>query len=51
MLVTEFEELRGLNLKQIATTMRGRLLIDLRNVYEPEEAERAGLTYKGIGRG
>ena len=50
-LVTEWEELRGLNLKQIATTMRGRLLIDLRNVYEPEEAERAGLTYKGIGRG
>jgi UDPglucose 6-dehydrogenase len=31
--------------------MRGKVLVDLRNVYDPEEAQRAGLTYLGIGRG
>ena len=30
--------------------MRGRVLIDLRNVYDPEDAERAGIDYFGIGR-
>jgi UDPglucose 6-dehydrogenase len=30
--------------------MRGNLLVDLRNVYDPDEAERAGLNYRGLGR-
>jgi UDPglucose 6-dehydrogenase len=30
--------------------MRGTALVDLRNVYDREEAERAGLEYRGIGR-
>ena len=30
--------------------MRGRALVDLRNVYDPGEAVRAGLDYRGIGR-
>jgi UDPglucose 6-dehydrogenase len=50
-LVTEWEELRALDLKRIAGSMRGKALIDLRNIYEPEEAERAGLSYQGVGRG
>jgi len=31
--------------------MRGTMLVDLRNVYDREEAERAGLDHRGIGRG
>ena len=31
--------------------MRGKVLVDLRNVYDRDEAEEAGLTYFGIGRG
>jgi len=27
------------------------VLVDLRNVYDRAEAERAGLVYSGIGRG
>jgi UDPglucose 6-dehydrogenase len=50
-LVTEWDEFRGLDLKRLAAVMRGKHLVDLRNVYEPEEAARAGLTYRGIGRG
>jgi UDPglucose 6-dehydrogenase len=31
--------------------MTGDVLIDLRNVFQPELAEAAGFTYTGIGRG
>jgi UDPglucose 6-dehydrogenase len=50
-IVTEWDEFRALDLKKVAASMRGKLLIDLRNVYSREEAEEAGLTYYGVGRG
>jgi hypothetical protein len=31
--------------------MRGTALVDLRNVYDRLEAERAGLVHFGVGRG
>jgi UDPglucose 6-dehydrogenase len=49
-IVTEWDEFRALDLAKLAKKMRGRSLIDLRNVYDPDEAERAGLDYRGIGR-
>jgi UDPglucose 6-dehydrogenase len=30
--------------------MRGRVLVDLRNVYEPDAMQDAGFTYLSIGR-
>jgi UDPglucose 6-dehydrogenase len=48
--VTEWDEFRALDLGKLAKRMSGRALVDLRNVYDPEEAERAGLDYRGIGR-
>jgi UDPglucose 6-dehydrogenase len=50
-IVTEWDEFRALDLETIAGKMRGKTLVDLRNVYDPEEARRAGLSYSGIGRG
>jgi len=50
-LVTEWDEFRGLDLRRLAAAMRGTELIDLRNVYTPEDVRRAGLSYRGIGRG
>ena len=50
-MVTEWDEFRALDLDKIAAAMRGRVLVDLRNVYDPEEAEEAGLAYFGVGRG
>ncbi|MCY7338435.1 MAG: UDP-glucose/GDP-mannose dehydrogenase family protein [Sphingomonas bacterium] len=49
--VTEWDEFRGLDLRELATKMRGNALIDLRNIYDRVDAERAGLRYFGIGRG
>ena len=50
-IVTEWDEFRALDLDRIAGSLRGKNLIDLRNVYDRSEAEEAGLTYYGVGRG
>jgi UDPglucose 6-dehydrogenase len=50
-IVTEWDEFRALDLDRIASSMRGRVLVDLRNVYDRKEAEEAGLAYVGVGRG
>ena len=50
-IVTEWDEFRALDLDKIAQLLRGKVLVDLRNVYDRREAEEAGLAYTGIGRG
>jgi len=50
-IVTEWDEFRALDLEKLAGAMRGKVLVDLRNVYDREDAEKAGLTYFGVGRG
>ncbi len=49
--VTEWDEFRALDLDTLKARMRGKILVDLRNVWDPQEAQRAGFTYVGIGRG
>jgi UDPglucose 6-dehydrogenase len=49
-LVTEWDAFRALDLKQLASRMATPCLVDLRNVYRPDEAARAGLAYHAIGR-
>jgi len=50
-IVTEWDEFRALDLERIAGSLRGKVLVDLRNVYDRNEAEAAGLIYYGVGRG
>jgi UDPglucose 6-dehydrogenase len=49
-LVTEWDALRALDLDRLAAAMRQKVLVDLRNIYPPEEVEMAGLAWHGIGR-
>ncbi|MEZ5875035.1 MAG: UDP-glucose/GDP-mannose dehydrogenase family protein [Hyphomicrobiales bacterium] len=48
--VTEWNEFRALDLNRLKARMRGDVLVDLRNVYLPEQARAAGFTYTSIGR-
>ncbi len=50
-IVTEWDEFRALDLDKLAAAMRGNVLVDLRNVYDPEAVRRAGLQSFSIGRG
>ena len=49
-IVTEWDAYRALDLKRLAGAMATPVLVDLRNVYPPAEAARAGLRYSSIGR-
>lgn len=49
-LVTEWNEFRVLAPARLQELMRGRVVVDLRNVYEPASLRAAGFTYVGIGR-
>ena len=49
-LITEWNEFRALDLSRLRRSMRGDGFADLRNVYDPAEAERAGFRYLCIGR-
>ncbi len=49
-LVTEWDAFRALDLSKFAGLMKNPCLVDLRNVYNRAEVERAGLTYHSIGR-
>jgi UDPglucose 6-dehydrogenase len=48
--MTEWNEFRALDLKSLRETMRGNVLVDLRNMYLEALAEEAGFSYHGIGR-
>jgi len=50
-LLTEWNEFRGLDLKRIAKKMNTPQMADLRNIYSAKDAKRAGFTgYVSIGR-
>ncbi|MFN6926052.1 MAG: UDP-glucose dehydrogenase family protein [Tabrizicola sp.] len=50
-LLTEWNEFRGLDLAKLARKMATPALADLRNVYDPAEAREAGFrAYVGVGR-
>jgi len=49
-LVTEWNEFRKLDLTQMARSMAQAILVDGRNLYEPEQARDAGFDYTCIGR-
>jgi len=49
-LVTEWNEFRSLGPARLAPLMRARIVVDLRNVFDPEAMRDAGFAYYGIGR-
>jgi len=48
--VTGWDELRELPRAEIREAMRTPLIVDGRNVVDPETAHAAGFTYEGVGR-
>jgi UDPglucose 6-dehydrogenase len=49
-IVTEWEQFRALDFKRLKTTMKRAVLVDLRNIYSPEEIARHGFVYESVGR-
>jgi len=51
LLCTPWPEYRSLSFERVAAVMRGDLILDGRNLLQPETIAAAGLRYEGIGRG
>ena len=49
-IVTEWEQFRALDFDRLKELMACPVVVDLRNIYRPEEMEQHGFLYAGIGR-
>ncbi len=49
-LVTEWNQFRMLDLERVQGLMNRPLVVDLRNVYDPDKMEAAGFEYESVGR-
>ncbi|MFC4291797.1 UDP-glucose dehydrogenase family protein [Sphingorhabdus arenilitoris] len=49
-IVTEWDAYRALDLQKLRSVMKGKALIDMRNIYNQAQAEEAGFSYSSIGR-
>jgi UDPglucose 6-dehydrogenase len=49
-ILTEWNSYRALDLKRIKTIMRSPTIVDLRNIYRPDEVAQLGFRYSSLGR-
>jgi UDPglucose 6-dehydrogenase len=49
-IVTEWEQFRALDFARLKKVMERPVLVDLRNIYRPEEVARHGFAYESVGR-
>ena len=49
-IVTEWDAFRALDMKRIKGALAAPVIVDLRNIYRPEEMRRMGFTYESVGR-
>ncbi|MGH7011598.1 MAG: UDP-glucose dehydrogenase family protein, partial [Caulobacteraceae bacterium] len=50
LILTEWDQFRALDLDRVRLLVRSPVLIDLRNIYRPEEVRGRGFTYFSLGR-
>jgi UDPglucose 6-dehydrogenase len=49
-ILTEWDQFRALDFDRMKTLMKEPLIVDLRNIYRPEEMTRHGFRYVSVGR-
>ncbi len=49
-IITEWNAFRALDLKRIKAALRTPVVVDLRNIYRPQEMQALGFAYHGVGR-
>ncbi len=49
-IITEWNEYRGLNLTRVKEVMKSNIILDTRNLLDPELVVKEGFTYEGVGR-
>ena len=49
--LTEWDEFRALDLAKLKQSLNSPIVVDLRNIYRPEDMRRRGFQYSSVGRG
>ena len=49
-IVTEWDTFRALDLRRLARVMTAPVMVDLRNVYRPDDVRKLGFAYSSVGR-
>ena len=50
-ILTEWDAFRALDLERIKTLLAEPVIVDLRNIYNPDDVRKRGFSYTGVGRG
>jgi len=51
LILTEWDQFRALDLDRVKKALRSPVIVDLRNIYRPDDLAAKGLTYVSVGRG
>ena len=49
-IITEWDQFRALDLDRLKADMKSPVLVDLRNIYRPDDVRRQGFEYTSVGR-
>ncbi len=49
-IITEWNEFRALDLDRVKAALNAPVIVDLRNIYDPQEMAEAGFAYTSVGR-
>ncbi len=49
-IITEWDQFRALDLDRVKLLMKSPVLVDLRNIYKPDDVRARGFKYASIGR-
>jgi UDPglucose 6-dehydrogenase len=49
-IITEWNQFRSLNLDRVKSLLKAPVIVDLRNIYNPQDMQDAGFVYDSIGR-
>ena len=49
-IITEWDQFRALDLDRVKTLLKGDVVVDLRNIYAPEDMAKRGFDYISVGR-
>ncbi len=50
LIITEWNEFRALQVSRLKKALKNPIIVDLRNIYKPEDMEAAGFSYYSVGR-
>ncbi|MEL7040132.1 MAG: UDP-glucose/GDP-mannose dehydrogenase family protein [Pseudomonadota bacterium] len=49
-ILTEWDQFRALDLDRVKSALNSNIVVDLRNIYRPDDMEKRGFAYTSIGR-